>query len=603
MHPRAYGPNKGAQQTPTGSGGTTMRRTITVVTAAVLLCLTSVASAAPGGGGGPGHGGGGGGGASNKGITLTVAPSLSVVEDETDGFVVAITRSGPSVSKCTTTFTVSTADGTATAPGDYGSYSFVLTFAKGQTVQSVFTAVVNDTVPEPTEAFTVNLSNVTTSCKGVTNTVTNAVQTVTVSDHDVVFNVPAGDEVVVSNLSLGGCDALSARLHTPDGDIALGDNSTDVCGNVTGLGATWTNNTGSDAAVTVLLNDALCFGALSFSSDTTSTDNNGSPTQYNHARTTPTGPGTWDLDITDGAGDCTVGFRVPAHGEGNLKANIAIQTPPPNPAFSVDPGKRATIVVTLDSCNALELLLIQGDTAGPLMTNEGSLCEAISSGKSGFTVDNPYGAEGPVVFTLRLVDTSCTTALYDSDGTGEANHAVLTGTDPIGVDINDGGSAPDCARRTTESLPSTGEGNLRGSVTVTDLPLPPFTGTVVLQPGETATMDITLSGCNTLEAYLYDGVGGDHALLGNLECDPIQAINVVENTGSSPYQFTLALIDNSCFAQWNSTGGPSVDHAAITTVHPYQLDIADGGADCELVSEPVEPTTGGGNLHVTITIN
>jgi hypothetical protein len=579
-----------------------MRKTITVVTAAVLLCLTGVASAAPGGGG-PGHGGGGGGGGgSSKGITLSVAPSLSVVEDEANGFQVAITRGGSSVGKCATTVIVSSTDGTATAPGDYGSFSLPVTFAKGQTTQAVAVALVNDTVPESTEAFTVNLGNVTSSCKGVQNTVTNATHTVTVSDHDVVFNVPAGGQVVVSNLSLGGCDSLSARLHTPDGDIAIGNNSGGVCGNVTGLGATWTNNTGSDAVVTVLLVDGQC-SSETFSSDTTSFDYNAALTPYNHARTTPTGPGTWDVDITDSGGDCAMGFRVPAQGEGNLKANIAVTSPPPNPAFSVGPGKRATIVVTLDSCNALELLLIRGDTATPLMTNEGFLCEPISSGKSGFTVDNPYGAEGPVAFTLRLVDTSCTTALYDSDGTGEANHAVLTGTDPIGVDINDGGSAPDCARRTTESLPSTGEGSLRGSVTLTDLPLPPFTGTVVLQPGQTATMDITLSGCNTLEAYLQDGVGGDHALLGNLECDPIQAINVVENTGSSPYQFTLALLDHSCSAQWNSTGGPSVDHAAITTVHPYQVDIADGGAACELVSEPVEPTTGGGNLSVSITIN
>jgi hypothetical protein len=580
-----------------------MRKTITVVTAAVLLCLTSVASAAPGGGGGPGHGGGGGGGGgSSKGITLSVAPSLSVVEDETNGFQVAITRGGSSVGKCATTVMVSSADGTATAPSDYGSFSLPVTFAKGQTTQAVAVALVNDTVPEPTEAFTVNLGSVTSSCKSGPNTVTNATHTVTVSDHDVVFNVPAGGQVVVSNLSLGGCDALSARLRTPDGDIAIGSNSGGICGNVTGLGTTWTNNTGSDAVVTVLLVDGQC-ASETFSSDTTSFDYNATLTPYNHARTTPTGPGTWDLDITDSGGDCAMGFRVPAQGEGNLKANIAVESPPPNPAFSVGPGKRATIVVTLESCNALELLLIRGDTAAPLMTNEGFLCDPVSSDPAGWTVDNPYGAAEPVAFTLRLVDTSCTTALYDSDGTGEANHAALTGTDPIGVDITDGGVAPNCDNRTTDNVPAAGGGNLRATVTVSNLPLPPFTGTVVLQPGQTATIDLTLGGCNTLEAFLRDGVGGDRSLLGNLECDAIQTIAVVENTGSSEYQFTLALLDKSCDGEWDSAGGLDADHAAITTVHPYQVDIADGGADCGRVFDAVEPATGDGNLTATITIN
>ncbi len=53
----------------------------------------------------------------------------------------------------------STADGTATAPADYAATSGTLTFAPGQTTQTVTVSVAGDTVDELDETFTVNLSN------------------------------------------------------------------------------------------------------------------------------------------------------------------------------------------------------------------------------------------------------------------------------------------------------------------------------------------------------------------------------------------------------------------------------------------------------------
>ena len=52
-----------------------------------------------------------------------------------------------------------TADGTASAPGDYASAGGTLAFNPGEIVKSITINVVGDLIYEPTESFTVNLSN------------------------------------------------------------------------------------------------------------------------------------------------------------------------------------------------------------------------------------------------------------------------------------------------------------------------------------------------------------------------------------------------------------------------------------------------------------
>jgi predicted extracellular nuclease len=57
-------------------------------------------------------------------------------------------------------FDVSTADGTATSPGDYSGYqNLTLTFDPGATTVNVFVNVNGDTTPEPNETFFVNITN------------------------------------------------------------------------------------------------------------------------------------------------------------------------------------------------------------------------------------------------------------------------------------------------------------------------------------------------------------------------------------------------------------------------------------------------------------
>ena len=52
-----------------------------------------------------------------------------------------------------------TADGTATAPGDYTAKSGTLTFQPGETTENVTVDSVEDLIDEPNETYTLDLSN------------------------------------------------------------------------------------------------------------------------------------------------------------------------------------------------------------------------------------------------------------------------------------------------------------------------------------------------------------------------------------------------------------------------------------------------------------
>ncbi|HEX8144317.1 MAG TPA: Calx-beta domain-containing protein [Pyrinomonadaceae bacterium] len=93
-------------------------------------------------------------------------PSLSIndatVTEGNSGTVNAtftVTLSAASTSAVTVKY--DTANGTATTGSDYQAATGTLTFAPGQTTQTINVAVNGDTAPEPDETFAVNLSNPT----------------------------------------------------------------------------------------------------------------------------------------------------------------------------------------------------------------------------------------------------------------------------------------------------------------------------------------------------------------------------------------------------------------------------------------------------------
>ncbi len=89
---------------------------------------------------------------------------------------------GPSPNPVTVQY--ATANGTATAPADYSTASGTVTFAPGETTKPVTVQVVPDTVDEPNETFTVNLS--ASSGAGLVDPI--GVGTILDDDRDGVFS-------------------------------------------------------------------------------------------------------------------------------------------------------------------------------------------------------------------------------------------------------------------------------------------------------------------------------------------------------------------------------------------------------------------------------
>jgi len=157
-------------------------------------------------------------------ITVTNAQAA----ENAGTMVFTVTRFLPSNETATVVF--STQNGTATAGQDFTATSGTLTFAPGTTVQLVTVQIINDTLDEPDESFSLVLSNPTgaaISAAAGTGTIIDDDAPVSVSvsggsaeeGQGVVFNVslsaPSGKTVTVAYSTSGSGTATSGVDFTP----------------------------------------------------------------------------------------------------------------------------------------------------------------------------------------------------------------------------------------------------------------------------------------------------------------------------------------------------------------------------------------------------
>lgn len=142
-------------------------------------------------------------------------PTLSIndvsVTEGNSGFVNAVftVRLLPAAGG-TVTVAFATANGTATAPADYESASGTVTFAAGDTEETITVRVAGDTVDEPNETFVVNLSSPTGA------TISDSQGTGTILDDDgaalpdTATGGPSGSEAGLGLVLLAGSGAIIA---------------------------------------------------------------------------------------------------------------------------------------------------------------------------------------------------------------------------------------------------------------------------------------------------------------------------------------------------------------------------------------------------------
>ena len=160
--------------------------------------------------------------------TATAQPSLTLDVDpnrfgEAAGSVqICVVPSAPSTQRITVQ--AATADGTATAPGDYRSYSDTVALQPRQQRACFTVTLVDDAEVEGDETFTVTLSNPVNATLG-----TPAVATVTIVDNDGTPDPPPPPPPPVNVAPLAVDDAAETAEDTPV-TIAVLENDSDPNG-------------------------------------------------------------------------------------------------------------------------------------------------------------------------------------------------------------------------------------------------------------------------------------------------------------------------------------------------------------------------------------
>ena len=135
--------------------------------------------------------------------SINLSTNRTIVEGFTSPQNVTYTVTLTSASSQSITVQYATANGTAIAASDYTSTSGTLTFNPGVTSQVINIPILNDSLSEANEAFTLTLSSPTNANLGTTNTVTTTI-TDTLSA-SVTTTLPAN----VENLTLTGTTAIN----------------------------------------------------------------------------------------------------------------------------------------------------------------------------------------------------------------------------------------------------------------------------------------------------------------------------------------------------------------------------------------------------------
>ncbi|MBF2085060.1 DUF4347 domain-containing protein [Thermoleptolyngbya sp. C42_A2020_037] len=140
--------------------------------------------------------------------TFAMTSAAIAVSEGSSSVVVTVQRSGNSSGSATVSY--DTVNGTAQAGSDYLARSGTLTFAPGQTAQTISIPIINDTLIEDNESFSVVLSNPT---GGVLGSQTASV--ITILDNDLELGN------LVRRTAVSGLTQPTTLDWTPDGRYML----------------------------------------------------------------------------------------------------------------------------------------------------------------------------------------------------------------------------------------------------------------------------------------------------------------------------------------------------------------------------------------------
>ena len=368
----------------------------------------------------------------------------------------------PYASTRTVTVDYATANGTATAGGDFVAQSGTLTFAPGETFKTITVVVNGDTTSEGDETFTVTLSNPGNA------TISRATATGTILDDDVAGTVQFftssfsvgetdGSATITVTRSGGTASGITVQYATTNGSATAGSDYTGTSGTLSfGAGETIktfvipilddgllegnetvnlqlsspgggaTLGVQSTAVLTIVDDEVAQPGVLQFSGPTYSVGESGVSATITVTRTggsdgavtvqyaTANGSATAGSDYTGtsgtlsfGAGETTKTFTVAILDDGLLEGNETVNLQLSGPGGGATLGVQSTAVLTIVDDEVAQPGVLQ--FSGP----------TYSVGESGvsatITVTRTGGSDGAVTVQYATANGSATAG---SDYTG-----------------------------------------------------------------------------------------------------------------------------------------------------------------------------------------
>ncbi|MBX3622876.1 MAG: VCBS domain-containing protein [Rhizobacter sp.] len=240
-------------------------------------------------------------------IDVDAPPSIIidnvVVNEATGQATFTVTLSAPSAQ--TVTVDYATANGTATAGSDYTAASGSIAFAPGQTTQTVTVSIHNDTDTEPSESFSVNLSNASNATiatpQGLGTIVDNDAPPAIDLDADNSSGATGANHAVTFTEGMAGVPIADSDIVITDADSS----------SLTGATITLTNRQPGDALDLGLDVPGITANVVSTAGTVTITlSGNASPADYaqrignisftNTDQNPSATPRTVTVDVTDG---------------------------------------------------------------------------------------------------------------------------------------------------------------------------------------------------------------------------------------------------------------------------------------------------------------
>ena len=200
----------------------------------------------------------------NDDVVINLSANQTIVEGNTNPqnvtYTVTLSRSDTRV----ITVNYATANGTATAGSDYTSRTGTLTFNSGVTSQSINIPILNDSINEANETFTLTLTSPTNANLGTRTSVTTTISdTLTAS---VTTTLPTN----VENLTLTGTTAINGTGNAGN-NILQGNSGNNILSGLNG-NDTLTGGVGNDTLTGGVGNDKYLFQSSGVFSSALGTD-------------------------------------------------------------------------------------------------------------------------------------------------------------------------------------------------------------------------------------------------------------------------------------------------------------------------------------------